>query len=77
MPAGGLAQANGGEMFWPTQLGLDLLSPAFFTASRSPSLKADEDSVKGSAAWAAWAPSATAAASRMVLSEFMCFSGTD
>src|SRR5258707_13301088 len=40
-------------MFWPTQFGLDLLSPAFLVASLALSLSAEEVSVKGwSAAWA-------------------------
>src|SRR5579859_3401901 len=45
VPAGGLDQDSAGETFSPTQFGLDLLLPAFFTASRSPSLKLGEVSV--------------------------------
>jgi hypothetical protein len=52
VPSGGLAQDNAGEMFSPTQFGLDLLLPANFVASRSPSLKPVEDSVNTPCAWA-------------------------
>src|SRR5580700_4661623 len=45
VPAGGLDQLSAGETFSPTQFGLVLLLPAFFTASRSPSLKLGEVSV--------------------------------
>src|ERR1700722_6177853 len=43
-------------MFSPTQFGLALLLPAFFVASRSPSLKSGDDSVKAPVALACWAP---------------------
>ena len=45
MPSGGLVQDSAGETFSPTQFGLDLLLPANFVASRSPSLKLVDDSV--------------------------------
>src|SRR5277367_2820986 len=45
VPAGGLDQESAGETLSPTQFGLVLLLPANFVASRSPSLKPDDDSV--------------------------------
>src|SRR5581483_608916 len=45
VPSGGFDQFSAGDTFSPTQFGLDLLLPAFFTASRSPSLKLGEDRV--------------------------------
>ena len=42
---GGFAQDSAGEIFSPTQFGLALLLPALLVGIRSPSLKADEDSV--------------------------------
>src|ERR1700760_458784 len=50
VPSGTPLHDRAGEMFSPTQFGLDLLLPAFLTASRPPSLKSGDDSVK--AAWA-------------------------
>ena len=50
VPAGTFVHARGGDTFSPTQFGLLLLSPAFFFASKAPSLKADEVIVNTSAA---------------------------
>src|SRR5882724_7779635 len=62
VPSGGLAQDNAGDMFSPTQFGLDLLLPAFFTASRSPSLKLGDDSVNAPCALACCVPQDRASA---------------
>src|ERR1043165_8984493 len=56
VPSGGLLQDSAGETLSPTQLGLDLLLPAILVASRSPSLKLDDDSVNTPCALALWAP---------------------
>src|SRR5262245_4414421 len=56
VPSGGLLQASAGETFSPTQFGLDLLFPAIFVASRSPSLKLVDERVKTPCALALWAP---------------------
>src|SRR6185312_4253995 len=51
---GGLVQASGGETFSPPQGGVRLTSkPPYLRGSTSPSLKAEEVRVKGSAAWTA------------------------
>src|SRR5882757_11219787 len=72
MPSGGLAQASGGDTFSPTQFGLALLLPAFFTANRSPSLKLDEEIVNGSAAYAAvCARQKAAAAAAVTVTDFI------
>src|SRR5882757_5913743 len=71
MPSGGLAQASGGDTFSPTQFGLALLLPAFFSASRSPSLKLDEEIVNGSAAWAVCARQRTATAAAVEVTDFI------
>src|ERR1700686_541501 len=52
VPAGGFFHSSGGEMFSPTQLGLDLSLPACFTASLPLSSKLGEDSENSSAAMA-------------------------
>src|ERR1700676_3145467 len=52
VPTGGFFHSSGGEMFSPTQLGLDLSLPAFFTASLPLSSKLGEDSENSSAAMA-------------------------
>jgi hypothetical protein len=52
-----------GDTFSPTQFGLALLLPAFFTANRSPSLKLGEDSVNAPCARASCAPHEDASAS--------------
>jgi hypothetical protein len=62
VPSGGLAQENAGETFSPTQFGLDLLLPAFFTASRWPSLKSGEVSMNAACARASRAPQDAASA---------------
>src|SRR5580698_5903761 len=49
-------------MFSPTQFGLDLLLPANFVASRSPSLKAADVRVKAACALAACEPHRPASA---------------
>src|SRR5579863_5560996 len=49
VPAGGFFHSSGGETFSPTQLGLDLSLPAFFTASLPLSSRLGEVSVKSSA----------------------------
>src|SRR5262245_44659935 len=56
VPSGGLLQDSAGETFSPTQFGLDLLLPAIFVASLSPSLKLVDDSVNTPCALALWAP---------------------
>src|SRR5689334_13909997 len=56
VPSGGLLQASAGETFSPTQFGLDLLLPAIFVASRSPSLKLVDDNVNTPCALTFWAP---------------------
>src|SRR5204863_9626909 len=56
VPSGGLLQDSAGETFSPTQFGLDLLLPAIFVASRSPSLKLVDDNVNTPCAAAFWAP---------------------
>src|SRR5690349_593549 len=56
VPSGGLLQASAGETFSPTQFGLDLLFPAIFVASLSPSLKLVDDRVNTPCALALWAP---------------------
>src|SRR4029077_2405544 len=79
VPAGGLDHDSAGDTFSPTQFGLDLLLPAFFTASRSPSLKFGDDSVNTPCALAGetlMATSATAPARieprRNMTSSFLC-----
>jgi hypothetical protein len=61
VPAGAFDHANGGDTLSPTQFGLVLLAPAFFFASKVPSLKADEVIVNTSAAWALPASNSKAA----------------
>src|SRR6202000_1045840 len=61
VPPGGLDQFSAGEMFSPTQFGLDLLLPANLVASRSPSLKLGEVSVNTPCALAGETLSATSA----------------
>src|SRR4051812_586143 len=56
VPSGGLLQDSAGETFSPTQFGFDLLLPAIFVASRSPSLKLVDDNVNTPCAAAFWAP---------------------
>src|ERR1700752_3347898 len=55
-PSGGLLPDRVGDTFSPTQFGLDLLFPAIFVASLSPSLKLDDDRVNTPCALALWAP---------------------
>src|SRR5262249_2295917 len=51
VPAGGFAQANGGETFSPTQLALPWVLLACFFGIGVPSLKADDVSMNASAAF--------------------------
>src|SRR5712671_5870480 len=54
VPAGTLVQDNGGETLSPTQFGLDLIAPAFFFASKAPSLNEDDVIVNTACAFALW-----------------------
>src|ERR1700729_2554870 len=69
VPAGGVGQFSAGETFSPTQFGLVLLLPAFFTASRSPSLKPGEVSVNTPCALASCVPHIAASATAPARSE--------
>src|SRR3954463_7990171 len=60
VPAGTLVQDSGGGTLSPTQVGLDLLEPAFFFASIWPSLNEDEVMVKTACAFALWPLSVSA-----------------
>src|SRR5579871_2082279 len=69
VPSGGLVQASEGEMFSPTQFGLDLLA-ACLMGSAPPSLKLEDDSVNAPAALALLIPETAAiakAAARRVI----------
>src|SRR5262245_19399576 len=70
VPSGGLLQDSAGETFSPTQFGLDLLFPAIFVASLSPSLKLVDDSVNTPCALAFWAPHRAAKATVKARIEF-------
>src|SRR5450756_555937 len=63
VPSGAFDHDSVGDMFWPRQFGLALLLPAFFSASRSPSLKSGDDSVNAPCARASRAPHNAASAS--------------